>query len=77
MSTTIKLEDSTKKELEKEKTHPRETYDSVIKRLLILTTENDQELSDKTIRNIESSLEDIKKGRVSSHDTVKKRLGLK
>ncbi len=35
-----------------------------------------EELCPKTIKNIQKSLEDIKAGRISSHEEVKKRLGL-
>lgn len=55
--------------------HPRETYESVIARLLQIT--QDDTLSKATIKNIEEGIADIKAGRVYTSEQVKKRLGLK
>ena len=56
--------------------HPRETYETVIARLLKITQEDDV-LSDEVIRNIEEGVADIKAGRVYTSDQVKRKLGLK
>jgi predicted CopG family antitoxin len=74
--TTIQLDEKTKHKLESLKSHSRETYNDVIERL-ILSKEDDGILSPTTIKNIESSLDYIKKGRVYSTNQVKKKLGLK
>ncbi len=74
MATTIQLEERIKNKLEGLKVHPRETYNKVIERLI--ESGREEELSAHTVRNIESALEDIKKGRVYSTKEVKERLGV-
>ena len=76
MVTTIQLEQKTKKELERIKLFPRETYNEVIIRL-VLTSREETELSEQTIKNIEKALEDVKKGRLYSTKEAKKELGIK
>jgi len=76
MVTTIQLEEKTKKELERMKVLPRETYNEVIIRL-ILTSQEESELSKQTIKNIEKSLEDVKRGRLYSTTEARKELGIK
>ncbi|WMT50231.1 MAG: hypothetical protein RE472_04485 [Thermoplasmatales archaeon] len=55
------------------KLYQKESYDSVIRRLLELA-EDEEPLSKDTIERIEMSLKDIKEGRVYSTDEVSKRL---
>lgn len=76
MATTVQLEEKVKNKLENMKMDPRETYNRVIERLIQLS-EEEEELSPQTIKNIEQALEDIKKGRVYSTKEVKKKLGIK
>jgi predicted transcriptional regulator len=76
MATTIQLEEKTKEELERVKLFPRETYNEVIIRL-IMTSQEESELSEQTIKNIEKALEDVKKGRLYSTEEVRKELGIK
>jgi len=76
MATTIQLEEKTKEELERVKLFPRETYNEVIIRL-IMTNQEETELSEQTIKNIEKALEDVKKGRLYSTEEVRKELGIK
>lgn len=73
---TIKLSKKLKDDLKKQMNHPKETYETVIARLLKFTQEDDI-LSDEVIKNIEEGVEDIKAGRVYTSEQVKKRLGLK
>ena len=73
---TIKLSKKLKNELRKQMNHPRETYEAVIARLLKNTQEDDV-LSEETIKNIEEGVADIKAGRVYTSQQVKKKLGLK
>lgn len=75
MKTTIQVEKSTKKLLDQLKIHPRESYDSVIKRL-ILERIDTEPLSEETIKSIEKALEDIKAGRLYTTEEVKKELKL-
>ena len=76
MVTTIQLDEKTKQKLDMMKIHPRETYGKVIERL-IENDESEAELSPQAIKDIEESLEDLKKGRVYTHEEVKKKLGLR
>jgi len=73
---TIKLSKKLKNDLRKQMNHPRETYETVIARLLKITQEDDV-LSDEVIRNIEEGIADIKAGRTYTSDQVKRKLGLK
>lgn len=76
MVTTIQLDEKTKHKLEELKSYSRETYNDVIERL-IRSKEEEERLSPTTIKNIESSLDDIKKGRIYSTGQVKKKLNLR
>ena len=73
---TIKLSKKIKIELRKQMNHPRETYETVIARLL-KNTQEEKELSAEEIKNIEEGIADIKAGRVYTSEQVKKKLGLK
>lgn len=75
MATTIQVTERTKKELQKMKLFPRETYEEVIQRLIEISKE-EEELSTETIQNMEKALEDVKKGRIHSTEEVKKELGI-
>jgi len=73
---TIKLSKKLKNELKKQMNHPRETYETVIARLL-KNIQEDEVLSEEVIKNIEEGIADIKAGRVYTSEQVKKKLGLK
>jgi predicted CopG family antitoxin len=77
MVTTIQVQEKTKHKLEELKSHPRETYNEVIERLIEARDGGEEVLSPQTIKNIESALEDIKKGRIYSTGYMKRRLGLR
>jgi predicted transcriptional regulator len=77
MVTTIQLENKTKARLEKMKSYPKESYDDVVNRLLNLAEDDEDVLSEQTIKNIEEGLADIKAGRVYTSEQVKKKLRLK
>jgi len=68
-TTTIKIKIPLKNRLDSLKIHPRESYTDVIGRLVEMAVD-DEPLSDATIRAIEESLEDIKKGRVYTLEQV-------
>ncbi|MBS3055130.1 MAG: hypothetical protein J4452_01415 [Candidatus Aenigmarchaeota archaeon] len=76
MATTIQLEEKTKAKLDNLKIHPRDTYNKVIERLITIS-DDEGELSEETIRHIEQSLEDIKKGKIYTLEEVRKKLKLK
>ncbi|SJK83994.1 DUF7557 family protein [Cuniculiplasma divulgatum] len=73
METTIQIKKDLKERLNSLRLYPKESYDSVIRRLLELA-EDEEPLSKDTIEKIEMSLKDIKEGRVYSTDEVRKRL---
>ncbi len=73
---TIKLSKKIKNDLRKQMNHPRETYETVIARLL-KNTQEDNVLNKAIIKNIEDGVADIKAGRVYTSEQVKKKLGLK
>ena len=75
MVTTIQIEEKIKHRLEELKAYPRETYNEVIQRLIDIG-KHDEVLSERSLKNIESSLEDIKKGRVYSTNEIRKKFGL-
>jgi predicted transcriptional regulator len=76
MATTIQLEEKTKAKLDSLKIHPRDTYNTVIDRLITIR-DDEGTLSAEAIRHIEKSLVDVKKGRVYTLEEVKKKLKLK
>ena len=73
--TTIQLNKRTKDALKKQKLYPNETFDQIIQRL-VQERDHDDELSPKTIRNIEEGIKDIKAGRVYTTVQLNKELGL-
>lgn len=76
MNSTIKISYKIKNLLEKEKNYPKETFESVIVRLLKNIHEDD-DLSTQTIKNIKEGIADVKAGRVYTTEQVAKKLGLK
>ena len=72
---TIKISKKIKNDLKKQMNHPRETYETVITRLLRITQDNVP--SKQVIKNIEDGIADIKAGRVYTSEQVKKKLGLR
>ncbi len=75
-TTTIQVKKTVKKKLNALKLYPREPMDSVIERLTDMAID-DEPLTKEDIRDIERSLEDVKKGRVYSLEEVKDELGIK
>lgn len=76
--TTIQLDDDTREKLARLKSSPRETYDEILRKLLALVPEGDDEgVYDDAFRIglLDARLE-IRQGRTLAHDDVKRRLGL-
>ncbi len=73
MKTTIQVSKEVKELLEELKLHPRESYDSVIRRL-IETRIDDEPLSEETLRRIEEALDDLRAGRVYTTKEVREEL---
>lgn len=78
MITTIQLSSSTRQRLAALKATPRETYDELVNKLIALVPEGDDEglYTDSFRIGLLSARLDIRAGRVTDHDLVKKRLGL-
>ena len=72
METTIRISQEVKKQLKKMKLFDKASYNDVIELLL----EDNLELNEKTKREIEEARKEVKKGKVVSHEEVKKRFGL-
>ena len=53
----------------------RESYNDVVNRLLKIA-EDDDTLNQKTIKDLEDAISDVKKGRLVSHKKVKQKHGL-
>jgi predicted transcriptional regulator len=74
-STTVRLETKVKKDLGRFRNFEKETYSDIIQRLMNNANDS-EELSENEIRQIENSLEDIKKGRVLSLKEAEKQWGV-
>ena len=70
--TTIQITKKLKKDLDLLKISKRDTYNQVIEDLV----EDTLELSGRALKDIQEALEDVKHGRVFTHDEVKKELGI-
>jgi predicted transcriptional regulator len=76
MATTVQIDEKTKSLLEKLKIHKRESFNEVIKNL-VMAKFDVEPLSDEEIRDVEKSLKEIKAGRYYTHEQVKRNLNLK
>lgn len=71
MPTTIQVTKEIKAALDRLKIFKRETYNDVIERLL----EDLSELNDDTIKEIDMTIEQVKKGKSISHEDLGKEMG--
>ncbi len=78
MITTIQLSASTRQRLAALKASPRETYDELLNKLIGLVPEGDDEglYTDSFRIGLLSARLDLRTGRTTDHELVKKRLGL-
>jgi len=78
MTTTIKINEDTKQEIDLFREYKNESYDEVIKKIVYIAKncKNNQELSLETIESIEKARERIKKGKFLSEEEAKLRLGI-
>lgn len=72
---TIKISKKIKKELKKQMNHSRETYESIIVRLLKFSQQDDI-LTKEVIKNIEQGISDIKAGRIYTTEQLNKELDM-
>ena len=77
MITTIQLTPATRQRLSALKGSPRETYDELLNKLISLVPAGDDEglYSDSFRIGLLSARMDIREGRLTEHEVVKKRLG--
>ena len=77
-TTTIKVREETKMQLDKFRQYENESYDEVIRKVIFIarTSEDDLPLSRQTIKDIEKARKQIKEGKYYSLEEVKDRLGL-
>jgi predicted transcriptional regulator len=68
-SVTVRIDSNLRDQLNALKTHPRESYNEVIGRLVDIAVD-EEPLSDEAIRDLERSLEDLRAGRVYTLDEV-------
>ena len=76
--TTIQVSEKTRERLARLKSSPRETYDELLRKLLTLIPEGDEEgrYTESFRVGLLNARLDIKEGRLTDHREVKKRLGL-
>ena len=78
METTIRLNQTTKQQLNGFKQYKSESYDELVRKLIFLakTCEKEPKLSQKTILEIKQARERIKKGEFYTQEEIEKRFGL-
>ena len=75
-TTTICIDPKVKDKLTSLKRYPRESYSSVVERLVNLALD-EEPLSNEAIHGIEEALLDIKQERLHSEEQIMKEFGLK
>lgn len=77
-TTTIKIHEGTKTELDRFREYKNESYDEVIRKVLFVVKKSrkEPELSQETLKAIDAARERMKKGEFYTAAEVKKRLGL-
>ena len=77
-TTTVKLYETTKSQLDKFKEYKNESCDEVIKKVIFIakTCKTKPKLSQETVEAIEKSRKRIKEGKFLTEAEAKKRLGL-
>ena len=73
---TVKLSLEVKEELASHRNYPKESLESVVVRILEHYNK-DVTLTEQELADVQKGLEDVKAGRIISHNDVKKKFGLK
>lgn len=78
METTLRLQTTTKKELDQFKEYKNETYNELIRKLIYIAKqcENEPKLSQKAIKEIKEARQRISNGSFYTEKEAKKILGL-
>lgn len=77
-TTTIKIHENTKEELDTLREYKNESYDEVIKKIIFVVKKckTEPKLSQETIKAIEKARERYKQGNFLSEEEARRRLGL-
>ncbi len=75
-ASTISIRADLKDQLTALKRHPRESYNDVIARLLMLAVD-EEHLSEETLAGLEESLEDVRNGNLIPEKESLKKYGMK
>ncbi len=77
-TTTIKIHEDTKSQLDKLREYRNESYDEVIKKVIYIvkTAKTQPELSKEAIEAIENARKRIKQGKFLTESEAKRRLGI-
>ena len=73
---TISIRADLKDQLAALKRHPRESYNDVIERLLMLAVD-EEPISEETLSGLEESLEDVRKGNLITEKVIMKKYGIR
>jgi len=75
---TIRVSPSTRSRLARLKSSPRETYDELLRKLMALVPEGDEEgtYADAFRAGLLDAMRDVGEGRLVDHESVRKTLGL-
>ncbi len=76
MTTTIKLDEGTKKRLDTYREHVQESYDDVVQKLLYIADNAGTELAEETVQQIEAARERLQDGDFVTEEEARQRLGL-
>lgn len=77
-TTTIKIYDETKSELDTFREYKNESYDEVLRKIMFIAKNcnKNPELSKETVEAIEKARERMRKGKFVTEEEARKRLGL-
>jgi predicted transcriptional regulator len=78
MTTTVRLKEQTKEELDTFREYKNETYDEIIRKILYIAgnVKKNPQLSEKTLSEIEEARRRIREGNFYTEEEVRKMLGL-
>lgn len=74
-ASSVRLHKTTKEKLDLLRSYPKESYDSIIRRLAESRID-EEPLTDEDRNEIDEALTEIRKGHYYTHDQVKRELGL-
>jgi len=74
-ATSIYIREDLKDQLNSLKRHPKESYNDVIERLVILAVD-DESLSEDAIKGLEEALDEIRQGNLIPESEIMKKYGV-